>query len=368
MSEAEKTAFLYGIHKILKCSKEGIKIIQSQKMCNVRLIERSSRCVKDPNPLSSTMSAMTQKYPISVRRTQAKKYSLPYEFFPPKPIDDVHRHDRVLCKKEAVDFWAGASPLPSEDETEAIDIIYKPFRDEVKMYYDINWDLTFVKYGPPNFERRIVNTRDPSVKVDRRIRDNLVGVSLFPDMMIPYERYGSDLKQQVKELTQAKVITKMSLPHQIRVLLNAMDSRPRMLPVTPGLQEAEVAFKHAVLGSNLIVTNLNLPTEKLEPTSRMVMRFCKALLYVSRERELTLDQIQDQLRVTRLVETSIRYYVESSEIRDTIEVKWAKACLGIPIGMENIRNGFHTSPLPATVAPAYRTNKSNFKYKIYSGT
>lgn len=93
-----------------------MQIIKSQKMCNVRLVERSAKCIKDPNPLSSTMAVMTQKYPLSVKRTKIKKYSLPKEFFPSKPVDDTHRHDRVLCRKEAVDYWAGVSAIPSVDE------------------------------------------------------------------------------------------------------------------------------------------------------------------------------------------------------------------------------------------------------------
>lgn len=92
-----KKIFLRNVRLINNAHDKTIDILRTQKMLNVKLIQRASRCVKDPNPLSSTMTSFSQKYPISLDHELARANKVPNEFFPVRD-KDTHKHGRILCK------------------------------------------------------------------------------------------------------------------------------------------------------------------------------------------------------------------------------------------------------------------------------
>jgi hypothetical protein len=85
-------------------------------MMNLKLIERSSRSRKDPSPISCAMSTVELKYPISVDRSKAIEHKIPIKFLCPTKHnrEDHHTHDRILCRKEAIDWWVSESEVPNE--------------------------------------------------------------------------------------------------------------------------------------------------------------------------------------------------------------------------------------------------------------
>ncbi|CAG9761502.1 unnamed protein product [Ceutorhynchus assimilis] len=159
-----KQAFLHGIQKILSAKPKAIEILRIMRMYNSKLIERSSRCLKDPNPLASTMSVMSTKYPLSVDKSRFKKYQMPLNFIPPKKTDpgNKHYHGRVLCKKDAIEWRITKSPVPEESSLAVTNILMKQARKDVELYKSFNWSRVRIEWGEMILERR--RARNPHSK------------------------------------------------------------------------------------------------------------------------------------------------------------------------------------------------------------
>lgn len=80
--EYRKSPFLSGIRKILNSSTLAIEIIRKNRMMSLKTLERSSRCTKDPNPLSTAMHVIGTKFPLSIDKKAIKKFEIPESFFP----------------------------------------------------------------------------------------------------------------------------------------------------------------------------------------------------------------------------------------------------------------------------------------------
>lgn len=133
-AQQKKRLLMNAISTILKANKRTIEIIKDSTLNNLKLIERSSKCTKDPNPLASTLVQMNTKYPISIHKEMAIKYKIPRSMMPIVGPGDTHKHDRVRCKKDAVEWWIGNSELPDEELSKTIDIIRKQTRKDVEGY------------------------------------------------------------------------------------------------------------------------------------------------------------------------------------------------------------------------------------------
>lgn len=135
-------------------------------MMNLKLIEKSARSKKDPSPLGSAMAMMRLKYPISIKKEKAMSYSLPTNMlFLGREGEDKHTHGRILCKKEAINWWVTKSRVPDENIVQAIRILYGPLEKEVEAYFSINWRDARIKFGQPVIERRYVPTQTPAFRM-----------------------------------------------------------------------------------------------------------------------------------------------------------------------------------------------------------
>lgn len=90
-------------NNILAAPKKTIEILRNTPLCDTKGVKRASRDVKHPNPLSSTMATMSQKYPITINKERAIRYKVPEELY--LKVEDNHIGGRLLCRKEAVDWW-----------------------------------------------------------------------------------------------------------------------------------------------------------------------------------------------------------------------------------------------------------------------
>lgn len=169
------------VRRILKCRPASINIMRTQPLCNIKLIERSTKSKKDPNPLSTTLSLMGQKYPISLDKHRAKQFGIPLDFFPPRASQgraDTRDHSRILCKKEAIDWWVSRSPLPSQDAMKVINILFKQPRLEAQSFYNIEFKT--VRLGPVNVERKTIQTRNPLINAEKTTREQIIEQLFFP--------------------------------------------------------------------------------------------------------------------------------------------------------------------------------------------
>src|SRR5258705_212842 len=87
-----------------------LKLLRSTPMNNLKVAKRLSHDNRDPNPLSSTMTGIIQKYPISVDLEEAAKFDMPARFM--APGRDNERYSRGLCTLEAVEWWITKSEVP----------------------------------------------------------------------------------------------------------------------------------------------------------------------------------------------------------------------------------------------------------------
>ncbi|KAG5871347.1 hypothetical protein JTB14_019744 [Gonioctena quinquepunctata] len=199
----QKQIFMEKIKRILNAKKKTIEIVHDQKMMNLKLIEKSARTKKDPSPLTSAMSTMGLKYPISVDTTKATKYKIPPEFLcKEEDSEDRHIHGRTLCKKEAIDWWVENSDIPTDNVMQVINILYKSARAETKKYYDINWEEARIRFGVPLLERKQVKTKETSFNIPAYIRKSLLKETLFPDYTQPDMRITPNMRSEIKEILE----------------------------------------------------------------------------------------------------------------------------------------------------------------------
>lgn len=91
---------MYCVSKILKAKKKSIEILRKTPMNGLTIVECSSKCVKDPSPLTSTMVSLSRKFLLSIDKEKAIRYKVPEGLIhkvEQKKTEDMHRHGRVLC-------------------------------------------------------------------------------------------------------------------------------------------------------------------------------------------------------------------------------------------------------------------------------
>lgn len=65
------------VRLILKAPALSISILRETPACNIDVIRRSAKDIRDPNPLQNTMAHLSRKYPISLNTAKAKKHHVP---------------------------------------------------------------------------------------------------------------------------------------------------------------------------------------------------------------------------------------------------------------------------------------------------
>lgn len=188
MNEYDKKNLLRAARMIIGAHSDTIEIIRTKNLLNTKLIERSAKHTKDSNPLSSAMMCITNKFPIALDRNKAVRYRVPEQLLGLKDgkfIADTHMHGRILGKKEAIDWWVENSELPTDGQTEAINILYRQHRKEVNDFINMNWSQTRITFGEPVLARQMVETNIPFFKVDPKLKDSLVMQTFFPKYVTP---------------------------------------------------------------------------------------------------------------------------------------------------------------------------------------
>ncbi|CAH0562840.1 unnamed protein product [Brassicogethes aeneus] len=322
MNERKKI-FLRNCNAIINARPGTISVLRTQAMCNLKLVERGSRCVKDPNPISSTMSLISTKYPISVSRDKIADYEIPTSFLQDdakgRRVEDAHIHGRILCKKEAIDWWISNSELPSKEVVKTIDIFYDLPRKEVKDYYSIKWENTRVKFGKSSIER--VNNMD----------------------------------------------CKLSLQRQIRLLLDHMDTRRRVIPVIPGTIDRIATMTHATMGPSFVLTKMEIGASKSKDLETLITKFGKALINSCLKYQPSLNDIQKTIKNTKILSHRLHDLIKRNDIPDNLPTRWMKAAFGMSITTENVKGSMTTSAKPTQVIVVRESNKKGISYNIYLG-
>ncbi|CAF4935385.1 unnamed protein product [Pieris macdunnoughi] len=140
LTEGTKLILLKAARMILRMNQKSLDIIAERKLYHTKLIERSSKCTKDPNPLATTMILMNQKYPIALSRHELRKYGIPRALLSSdssrSEIEDTHKHDRLLARLSTIDWWIEHSPVPDDKLIRLADVLFTSVENNVASYYE----------------------------------------------------------------------------------------------------------------------------------------------------------------------------------------------------------------------------------------
>lgn len=336
-------------------------------LINIKLIEKSARSKKDPSPITSAMSTMGLKYPISVEIKKARDYKIPvYLLMKGKDGEDKHTHGRVLCKKEAVDWWVAESRIPSENVQAAIRVLYDQCTKEVERYFSIKWEDAKIKFGPPIIERKYVRTKAPIFEVPKSIQNSLIKESLFPHLTIPDYRITPKMRQDAKELIDLTLEGKMTLSSQIRILMTNLDPKVRCLPMIPGSAESVANMKHAICHTNMVLTDLVIvdKTKKNRDTMTLMMTALTSIIYEAKKFNWDLETIKKVADSFLIQGSTIEEILTTLGSENSPEIKFARALYGLPDTLEFTRDGFVTCPLlsPTRMILAKTASGVRFQY------
>lgn len=169
--DRERKQILMNIcRKITSSTTRAREIITTKPINSLRVIARNAKNTKDPNPLQTTLSTMSTKYPLSVEKSMINKYQIP-DHLVNRKLSDTHQHGRVLASLDIIDWWIEKSKLPDEDNRNVIDIIRKQPRREVELYNKINWKITCVRFGTVVLERKHTKQKNPLMNLSRDTRE-----------------------------------------------------------------------------------------------------------------------------------------------------------------------------------------------------
>lgn len=173
---------------------------------------------------------------------------------------------------------------------------------------------------------------------------------------------------KMKEIVIEKTCSRMTLPSQIRILLNQMDPRHRVLPVPSGFNDSFATFKRAIVGNNYTIAytigQLDIGSKNKE---RLIIKTIQCIVYETKERKFTEEEVKSALFHTWIDGITLEQLIRTTHLKETPEVKVAKSCLKIPVITESTNDGLTTSPGVARVHTLYKQNCSNVQYKVYLG-
>nr|APG77877.1 polymerase PB2 [Jingshan Fly Virus 1]APG77899.1 PA [Jingshan Fly Virus 1] len=245
--QSNKRILLNLCQKIIKAKKETVEVLRNQPLCNLKMVQRKAKNIKDPNPLSSMMSTISTKFPISVDVEKARKIEMPKELL---SSPDAHQYGRVMCKLEAIEWYLEKAEIPSEDVKKAIDVLYHNKRIEVSQYFSFNWRKATIVPGPTFINRMVINTQDPLVQIPNNQKTDYIMACLMPEFILNYDQLSPVVMNQLKSIRDLKLVSKMTIQSQLRLLINSLNPKPRCVPC---LSESNIIInrmRHAFASSN----------------------------------------------------------------------------------------------------------------------
>lgn len=70
--------------------------------------------------------------------------------------------------------------------------------------------------------------------------------ALLPDYVLKYKATNPELEDALKEIMNSSLSTKMTLMQQIRILMQHLDPKVRLQPMTSGIGEETGVFRYAI--------------------------------------------------------------------------------------------------------------------------
>lgn len=349
---------------LIKASPAVIQILRENPICNLKTIQRRSKNIKDANPLSSMMAAMTSLYPISVSKERAIKCGMPSTVYAPD-IRDTHTSGRRLCRLDAYDWYINDAVV-EEDSRETIDILYKSKREEVTEYYNMQWGESGLIFGPVVMTRMKIATQKVIFRVPTNQRLDYLMSCLLPSHILDYNYLNEQILEEMKELRDLSMAAKVGINTQMRIILNMMDPKSRYVPCLKGYPDEMNRIRYVYASGNHIV-RFNRPDEMIRvDNSEMFNLLGRAVWYVVEEGN-TLDTIRKSVNSATYRGMRVHLLLQEHGSKEDVYAKYLRAVMDLEILQSIEIENVTFYPLSGEAHQTVVSNRAGVKYGLYTG-
>nr|APG77901.1 polymerase PB2 [Sanxia Water Strider Virus 3] len=350
------------INMVLNSSPEVIDVLRSNSMCNMRVVQRKAKNIKDPNPLSTMMTLMPTKYPLTITSEGAKEAEIPLNLIGPP---DAHHHGRRVCKIEAVNWYLENRKPTTGEERDAVDLIYRSFDRDVEEYFRIDWSNSTVSIGEVLFSRENVSMNEEIVNIPNNLRYLYITAALFPEYLFSWELIDREKLAQVKMQRDIVGKCKLSLVSEIRILLNSMDPKYRIIPALHGAGKFINRMRHAVAVQWMSI-NLSMASPDKNQEFSLARTLGAACWFAVQSRKEDCFTLPNSILSMEFGTRSMKEILEDLDTTD-IYVKYLCALVGLPITLAVKLMGFSFHPIGKVERVIKKTLLRRVKYTAFEG-
>uniref|UniRef100_W8C842 Polymerase PB2 n=1 Tax=Ceratitis capitata TaxID=7213 RepID=W8C842_CERCA len=306
---------------ILSANDETIKILQGNSVSQINTIERNSKSIKDPDPLSSMLSNIAMKYPITISTSSIKSYKIPQEYV--MKSGDLRKYNRTPCKLETIDWYLNNSDDPKQEVKEVIQGMMSSGITRLNKIMTMSWKNLNYSVCRTQFTTMMIATNPLEIKIPRELKIPLLSKVLGIDNYIEYSDIPIDMIDMVKEkLLKNNSIPFRSLPNVIQYLGSELNEKYRFLPVLPGMNEDFLLVSHALVQPCYSAVEIGNFISKNHRENKVVTGVCISIIRIVNKMGINnIFEIVDSIKINKLKLTSY--------LNDTYENKFVKAVKAI---------------------------------------
>ncbi|CAB3222668.1 unnamed protein product [Arctia plantaginis] len=281
---------------------------------------------------------------------------------------DSHRKRKILAKLNSIDWWISHSPVPRNNAIKVIELLLKKQVEDVKTYYLVQWSRKSIKWGPPIKQRQIVRTKNPIIDIPPHLTTPALKEILFPEITLPDSRIGTQDIVGLKEMFGVGIEEKMSLVRQVRVLLNAMDTKEIYLPILPNSSNNLVPIKHAMLHYNFVLSTISVEDMR-ENTSwePLLENFIRCLYVEAKLSNISIQDLRDICYNTTIMRKRVVDLLDLIGSRNSLEYVRLKALFERGSTLECRRDGLTTCTMPSDCRHTVIGNAAGCDTHVLSG-
>lgn len=368
MEDQQKKAILMQICNLINnSSKSARRIMQNRPISSLKIIARNAKNTKDPNPLQTTLSSMSTRYPISLNKKSCEEYQIPPDLINQK-LADTHQSGRILAKIDVLDWWITNSPVPPPETLEIINILRQQPREEVKFWESINWGKTWVRYGQVSLERRLIRQKLTAMNLPKDLRDQAFLQVLAPAYVTPHHHISEATIEQLQQLARTSLPQKSMFATQIRILSSQLNPKVRFAPSVPQSQEITGPIRHAICQGRWSLMGVSIEEDKRSSeTQAILLNYSKVVVKVLAKDSRIWPKVIEQVQFSKINGKMMTEILSSEGGKPAVSIMVLRIMCGMKTSMEHIFLDATLSPAPAKINQDMSQNKAGVKYTIYHG-
>jgi len=360
---SEKAILMRTVDLILKADDASINILKSNTMSNARAVERNSKSIKDPDPLSSAMANNSLKWPITLNVDRMQNIE-------GLNTDDIaswdsRKHKRKQCTFRVVDKWISSSSTPNEKDVEAVTSLFNHKVKRLEEIKKVDWSRITFKIANVNLDRLCISTNPDFVEVPKDVREDAIMQVLCGDSVVEYRKISEEYKEAIKNVISRFHFNNASIPNLVNFVKSFLDPKMRTIPCLPGMKKNFVDISHILVQPRYKAIGLSKYVGKEKGQTQLVTKACQVALVEYNERK-SVNNVRNCLSNILILDTpAIDLLAESDE---NVYVRCCKALCGMPVKPEIDLPSLKLSPYPTKVRAREITHASSgLKYIVHEG-